>query len=73
MAIESIRNDDLKRASHRLEEIFQVAEGAAQADERDMLVALSEAYENKHYVFGTADSVYAFKFRMEQEGRSPAP
>ena len=66
MAIEPIRNDeDLKRAFHRLEEIFQVAEGAAQADERDVLVALIEAYENKPYVFGTADPVDAIKFRME--------
>ena len=69
MTIKPIRNDDdLKKAFRRLEKIFQAEEGTAQADERDVLVALVEAYENKHYDFGPADAVEAIKFRMEQEG-----
>ena len=72
MTIKPIRNDDdLKKAFHRLEKIFQAEEGTAQADERDVLVALVEAYENKHYDFGPADAVEAIKFRMEQEGLTP--
>ena len=47
------------------------AEGTQQADERDVLVTLIEAYENKHYDFGPADPVEAIKFRMEQEGLTP--
>jgi HTH-type transcriptional regulator/antitoxin HigA len=39
-----------------------------EADERDVLVTLVEAYENKHYDFGPADPVEAIKFRMEQQG-----
>ncbi|MFO1282877.1 MAG: transcriptional regulator [Burkholderiales bacterium] len=72
MTIKPIRNDDdLKKVFRRLEVIFQAEEGSARADERDVLVALVEAYENKHYDFGPADPVEAIKFRMEQEGLTP--
>ena len=69
MSIKPIRNDDdLQRAFKRLEKIFQANEGTPQADERDVLVTLVEAYENKHYDFGPADPVEAIKCRMEKEG-----
>lgn len=72
MTIKPIRNDDdLKREFRRLEKIFQAEESTAQADERDMLVTLVEAYENKHFDFGPADPVEAIKFRMNQEGLTP--
>ena len=72
MTIKPIRNDDdLKNAFRRLEKVFQAEEGTAQADERDVLVTLVEAYENRHYDFGPADPVEAIKFRMEQEGLTP--
>jgi HTH-type transcriptional regulator / antitoxin HigA len=51
--------------------ILQAEEGTAQADERDVLVTLVKAYENKHCAFGPADPVEAIKFRMEQEGLTP--
>lgn len=77
MTIEPIRNDDdLNKAFQRLEKIFQAEEGTAQADERDVLVALVEAYEDQYYDFGPADPVEAIKFRMGREGltlRGPAP
>jgi len=72
MSIKPIRtDDDLQRAFKRLEKIFQAEEGTPQADERDVLVTLIEAYEAKHYDFGPADPVEAIKFRMEQEGLTP--
>ena len=72
MTIRPIQNDDdLKKVFRRLQKIFQAEEGSPQADERDVLVALVEAYENKHYDFGPADPVEAIKFRMEQEGLTP--
>jgi HTH-type transcriptional regulator/antitoxin HigA len=72
MTTKPIRTDeDLRRALRRLEKVFQAAEGSAQADERDVLVTLIEAYENKHYDFGPADPVEAIRFRMEQEGLTP--
>lgn len=72
MTIKPIRDDeDLKRVFRRLEKIFQAEDGSPQADERDVLVTLVEAYENTHYDFGPADPVEAIKFRMEQEGLTP--
>jgi HTH-type transcriptional regulator/antitoxin HigA len=72
MTIKPVRNDeDLRKALRRLEKIFHAAEGTPQADERDVLVTLIEAYENRHYDFGPADPVEAIKFRMEQEGLTP--
>jgi HTH-type transcriptional regulator/antitoxin HigA len=72
MAIKPIRSDeDLQRVFNRLEKIFQAEEGTPQADERDVLVTLIEAYEAKRYDFGSADPVEAIKFRTEQEGLTP--
>ena len=67
MTAKPIRNDaDLRQAFIRLESIFQAEEGTPQADERDLLVTLIEAYESKHYDFGPAEPVEAIKFRMSQ-------
>ena len=67
MTIKPIRTDeDLRAVFHRLESIFQADDGTPDADERDVLVTLIEAYENQHYAFGPADPAGAIKFRMEQ-------
>jgi HTH-type transcriptional regulator/antitoxin HigA len=69
MTIKPIRtDDDLRAVFRRLEFIFQAEEQTPEADERDVLVTLVEAYENKHCDFGPADPVEAIKFRMEQQG-----
>lgn len=69
MTIKPIRNDaDLRAAFTRLESIFQAPDGSPEADEMEVLVALVESYENKHYPIGPADPVEAIKFRMEQLG-----
>jgi HTH-type transcriptional regulator/antitoxin HigA len=72
MTIKPIRcDDDLHAAFKQLELVFQAAVGSEQADERDVLVTLIEAYEQKHYPIGQADPVEAIKFRMEQQNLSP--
>ncbi len=72
MTIKPIRTDaDLHAAFRRLERIYQADEGTPDADERDVLVALIEAYENKHYAIDPPDPVDAIKFRMEQQGLTP--
>jgi HTH-type transcriptional regulator/antitoxin HigA len=72
VTIKPIRSDeDLKSTLRRLEKIFQAEEGTPQADEREVLVTLIEAYENRQCDFGPADPVEAIKFRMEQEGLTP--
>jgi HTH-type transcriptional regulator/antitoxin HigA len=69
MTIKLIRNDDnLSATVSRLEAIFQAAPGSPEADERDVLVTLIEAYEHQHWPIGPADPVEAIKFRMEQQG-----
>ena len=72
MKIKPIRSDaDLSAALHRLDVVFQAAEGTPAADEMEILVTLIEAYENKHYPIGPADPIEAIKFRMEQQGLTP--
>jgi HTH-type transcriptional regulator / antitoxin HigA len=72
MSIKPIRTDgDLRAVFRRLDSIYQADEGTPEADERDVLVTLIEAYEDKHYPFGPADPVEAIKFRMEQQGLTP--
>ena len=71
MTIKPIRSDDdLHAAFRQLELVFQASAGTDQADERDVLVTLIEAYEQQHYPIGPADPVEAIKFRMEQQGLS---
>ena len=70
--IRPIRTEaDLQQAFARLHDIFQAAEGTAEADERDVWVTLIEAFESDHYPFGPADPVEAIKFRLDQEGLTP--
>lgn len=69
MNIKPIRNDDdLATAFRQLETIFQAEINTAEADERDILVTLIEAYENAHHPIAPPDSIEAIKFRMEQQG-----
>jgi len=69
MNIKPIRNDeDLTAAFRQLEKVFQAEEGTPEADERDILVALIEVYENAHYPITPPDPIEAIKFRMEQQG-----
>lgn len=67
--IKPIRNDDdLTNAFIALERVFQAENGTHEADERDILLALIENYESKHYPVPHADPVSAILFAMEQKG-----
>ena len=73
ITIKPIRSEkDLRAAFKRLDVIFQAPAGTPEADEMEVLVTLIEAYENKHYPISPPDPVEAIKFRMEQQGLSPA-
>ena len=73
MTIKPIRSEkDLRAAFKRLDAIFQAPANTPEADEMEVLVTLIEAYENKHYPISPPDPVEAIKFRMEQQGLSPA-
>ena len=59
-------DEDLQAAFSRLEAVFQAADNTSEADEMEILVALIEAYENKHFPIYPPDPVAAIEFRMEQ-------
>ena len=72
MNIKPIRSDeDLQAAFRRLEAIFQAEAGTPEGDEMEILVALIDANENKHFPIGPADPIEAIKFRMDQQGLTP--
>jgi len=69
MNIKPIRNEnDLQKSFSQLETVFQAEAGTEEADDREVLVTLIEAYENKHYPITPPDPIDAIKFRMEQQG-----
>lgn len=69
MTIKPIHNDDdLTAAFIRLESIFQAADSTDKADEREVLVTLIEAYENKYYPISQPDPIDAIKCRMSEKG-----
>lgn len=71
MTIKPIKNDDdLTNAFLALEKVFQAENGTKEADERDVLLALIEHYEAKHYSIPHADPISAIVFAMEQQGLS---
>ena len=71
MTIKPIRNDDdLTQAFIALEAVFFAENGTEQAEERDILLALIENYESKHYPIPHADPISAIHFAMEQKGLS---
>jgi HTH-type transcriptional regulator/antitoxin HigA len=50
MDIKPIRNEeDYERALHRVESLLDSPKGSARSDELDILAALIEAYERRHY------------------------
>ena len=73
MIVKPIRSEkDLRAAFKRLDVIFQAPARTPEADEMEVLVTLIESYENKHYPISPPDPIEAIKFRMEQQGLSPA-
>jgi HTH-type transcriptional regulator / antitoxin HigA len=71
MDIKPIRSEaDYERALHRVEELWDSAEGSTESDEVDVLTALIEAYEREHYPINLPDPVEAIKFRLEQTGKN---
>src|SRR5204863_9978527 len=70
MEIKPIKTEgDYKLALSRIEELWGSAEGTAQADDLEVLVTLTEAYEREHYPIAAPDPIEAIKFRLEQEGK----
>jgi HTH-type transcriptional regulator/antitoxin HigA len=59
---------DYDAALSRIEQLMDAKSGTAEMDELELLTALVEMYEERHFPIGPPDPVDAIKFRMEQLG-----
>ena len=62
---------DYRRTLREIETLMDAAPNTKKGERLDILVALVEAYERKHYPLDLPDPIEAIKFRMEQMGLSP--
>jgi HTH-type transcriptional regulator/antitoxin HigA len=69
MNITPIRTEnDYNKALKRIDRLMDAEPNTKEFDELDILVTLTEVYEEKHYKIDAPDPISAIKFRMEQEG-----
>ena len=72
MEIEPIKNKrDYRRALKEIEALMHAKRNTPQGDRLDVLVALVEAWEAKHYALDLPDPIAAIKYHMEQGGLGP--
>ena len=60
--------EDYEKALYRIEGIIDAELGTPEMDELELLTALVEMYEDRHYPIGPPDPIEAIKFRMDQLG-----
>lgn len=58
--------NDYNLALARMDELFDSKPGSKNFDEAELLIALIEIYEERHYKIEAPDPIEAIKFRMEQ-------
>lgn len=64
-----IKNDeDYKKALSRIEELMDAQPDTPEMDELELMTALVEMYEDRHYPICPPDPLEAIKFRMDQLG-----
>ncbi len=67
MDIQPIKNEkDYDKALAEIEIIWGADEGTEEGDKLDILLVLTEDYEEKHHRISPPDPIDAIKFRMEQ-------
>ena len=67
MDIQPIKNEkDYDKALTEIETIWGADEGTEDGDKLDILLVLTEDYEEKHHQISPPDPIEAIKFRMEQ-------
>ncbi|HEY3491251.1 MAG TPA: transcriptional regulator [Candidatus Deferrimicrobiaceae bacterium] len=72
MDIQAIRTKlDYRRTLKEIETLMDATPNTPKGERLDVLVALVESYERKHYALDLPDPVEAIKFRMEQMGLAP--
>jgi HTH-type transcriptional regulator/antitoxin HigA len=60
--------EEYNAALARIDKLFDAVPGSEKFDEAELLMALVELYEEKHYKIEAPDPIEAIKFRMEQMG-----
>jgi HTH-type transcriptional regulator/antitoxin HigA len=72
MDIRAIRTKlDYRRTLKEIETLMDATPNTPKGERLDVLVALIESYERRHYALDLPDPVEAIKFRMEQMGLVP--
>ena len=72
MEIEPIKSKrDCRRALKEIEGLMRAKRNTPAGDRLDVLVALVEAWEARHYPLDLPDAVEAIKYHMEQSGLGP--
>jgi len=70
MDVKPIRSQsDYERALRRIEKLWDSPQGTVEGDELEVLITLTEAYEQEHYPIDLPDPIDAIKFRLEQTGK----
>lgn len=59
---------DYQEALARIEKLMDAEPGTPEGEELELLAALVEMYEDKHFLLDLPDPVEAIKFRMDQAG-----
>ncbi len=71
MEIKPIRTEEeYDAAMARLDEIFEASPDSPESDELEILLALTGAYEKKHYPIEAPDPLAQLEYRMDQMGLS---
>lgn len=64
-----IKNEeDYNKALSRIEQLMDAKPGTVEMDELELMTALVELYEERHFPISRPDPIDAIKFRMEQMG-----
>jgi HTH-type transcriptional regulator/antitoxin HigA len=72
MDIEPIKTQrDYRRVLKEIEVLMMAKRNTPEGDRLDVLVALVEAWERKHYPLDLPDPIEAIKYHMEQNGLQP--
>ena len=64
-------NRDYRRVLREIEGLMNARRNSPEGDRLDVLVALVEAWERKHYAIDLPDPVEAIRYHMEQNGLEP--
>jgi HTH-type transcriptional regulator/antitoxin HigA len=62
---------DYRRTLKEIEELMSARRNTPEGDRLDVLVALVEGWERKHYPLDLPDPIEAIKYHMEQSGLQP--